>query len=191
MAVSDCVPVNRDVAGLDVEIDLYVGDGMPQNTSRATAWHDARGCRDTRDAEPAANWGRPYFIPPRIEPTIPPTTPPSVRCSLPLGRYSISACASLDIGRDCNHTRPGPVSAARKIPSPPKIMLLIPGMRAIWKLTPAWNAPTWPGCTRKVSPARRSLVTTSPESSIQAVPAPLMCCNRKPSPPKMPAPSDC
>src|ERR1035438_3398559 len=49
----------------------------------------------------------PYFIPPRIDPTIPPTTPASVRCSLPLGRYSISACASLEIGRDCNQTRPG------------------------------------------------------------------------------------
>jgi hypothetical protein len=134
---------------------------------------------EARDS-PAAH-RRNYFIPPRIDPTIPPTTPASVRCSLPLGRYSISACASLEIGRDCNQTRPGPVSAARKMPSPPKIMFLIPGMRAIWKLTLVWNAPTWPGCTRKVSPARRSLVTTSPESSIQAVPSPSICCNRKPS----------
>jgi len=46
--------------------------------------------------------------------------------------------------------RPGPVSEARKIPSPPKIMFLIPGTVVIWNETLDWNAPTWPGWTRRV-----------------------------------------
>src|SRR3979411_128356 len=68
-----------------------------------------------------------YFIPSRIEPTMPPTTPPctaSLRC---VGMYSMSSCASLAMGRVCNQILPGPVRDARKIPSPPKIMFLIPG----------------------------------------------------------------
>jgi len=49
------------------------------------------------------------------------------------------------MGSVCSQTRPGPVSAARKMPSPPKIMFLIPGTRWIWKETVDWKAPTWPG----------------------------------------------
>ena len=33
------------------------------------------------------------------------------------------------MGSVCSQTRPGPVSAARKMPSPPKIMFLMPGTR--------------------------------------------------------------
>ena len=56
------------------------------------------------------------------------------------------------MGRVWSQTRPGPVSAARKMPSPPKIMFLMPGTRVIWKATLAWKAPTWPGWTRRISP---------------------------------------
>src|SRR5947207_13575941 len=69
-----------------------------------------------------------HFIPSRIEPTIPPTTPPcmvSLRASC--GKYSLIAWASLVIGNVWSQIRPGPVSDARKIPSPPKIMFLMPG----------------------------------------------------------------
>ena len=70
-----------------------------------------------------------------------------------MGIYSMSSWASLAIGKVCSQTRPGPVKDARKIPSPPKIMFLIPGTVVIWKFTLVWNAPTCPGWTRSVSPA--------------------------------------
>ena len=58
------------------------------------------------------------------------------------------------MGRVWSQTRPGPVRAARKMPSPPKIMFLMPGMRWIWKATLVWKAPTWPGWTRRVRRGR-------------------------------------
>lgn len=58
---------------------------------------------------------------------MPPTTPPLAASPDGLGMYSISLWASFEIGRVCNQIRPGPVSAARNSPSPPKIMFLIPG----------------------------------------------------------------
>src|SRR5579883_2680833 len=96
------------------------------------------------------------YIPFRIEPTRPPTTPVSVAsrdCSE--GMYCISWCASREMGRVWSQMRPGPVSAARKMPSPPEIILRMPGTREIWKDTVPWNAPTWPGCTRSISPGAR------------------------------------
>src|ERR1700682_651729 len=43
------------------------------------------------------------------------------------GRYSWIACARCCMVIDCSHTRPGPGSAAGKMPSPPKNAFLIPG----------------------------------------------------------------
>ena len=43
----------------------------------------------------------------------------------------------------------------------------------------------------EVSPGARSFTINSPESSSHAVPWPPTFCSRNPSPPKMPAPSDC
>src|SRR5215469_3966321 len=69
-----------------------------------------------------------YLIPSRMEPTMPPTTPPStVRVVFSWGKYWSMAWASLAMGSVCSHIRPGPVSAARKMPSPPKIKFLMPG----------------------------------------------------------------
>ncbi len=77
---------------------------------------------------------------------MPPTTPASVVCwTRSTFRYSWSWWARREMGRVWSQTRPGPARAARKIPSPPKIMLLMPGMRWIWKETLPWKAPTWPG----------------------------------------------
>ena len=42
----------------------------------------------------------------------------------------------MEIGRVWSQTRPGPVSAARKMPSPAKMRFLMPGTRVIWKLMP-------------------------------------------------------
>ena len=41
------------------------------------------------------------------------------------------------MGSVCSHTVPGPVRTARKIPSPPKIMFLMPGTIVIWNPTDA------------------------------------------------------
>jgi hypothetical protein len=49
--------------------------------------------------------------------------------------YLSMAWANLAIGKVCSHILPGPVRAARKIPSPPKIMFLMPGTVVIWKDT--------------------------------------------------------
>ena len=102
----------------------------------------------------------PWFDQSRVRPrkTLPMIAPVPVSAtrSPPVFKYGASACARLASGSDCNQTRPGPVSVARKIPSPPKSMLRMPGMREIPKLTCASNIPTCPGCTRKVSPGPRS-----------------------------------
>src|ERR1700709_2837014 len=62
----------------------------------------------------------------RTEPTRPPTTPLSA-CSVRrwVFMYSCNAGASRKMGRVWSQTRPGPVRAARKMPSPPKIMFLM------------------------------------------------------------------
>src|SRR5215471_9143883 len=72
----------------------------------------------------------------RIEPTIPPTTPPSTVClEASRGIYGSMACASFEIGSVCSQIRPGPVREARNMPSPPKIIFLMPGTVVIWKET--------------------------------------------------------
>src|ERR1700690_888906 len=51
---------------------------------------------------------------------MPPTTPPCTVSLCCVGMYSMSLCASLEMGRVCSQILPGPASDARKIPSPPK-----------------------------------------------------------------------
>src|SRR5579862_7289840 len=106
-----------------------------------SAWAD-RNFRPTPYAKSLADRNvRPtrcddYFMLSRIEPTMPPTTPPSTVCRLTSrGMYFSMAWASLAMGRVCSQMRPGPVSEARKMPSPPKIIFLIPGTVVIWKET--------------------------------------------------------
>jgi len=73
---------------------------------------------------------------------MPPTTPPCTDSWREVGRYCCIWWASLAMGRVWSQMRPGPVSAARKMPSPPKMRFLMPRTVVIWKLTAAWNAPT-------------------------------------------------
>jgi hypothetical protein len=68
-----------------------------------------------------------YFMPPSIDPTIPPTTPPCAASDEGFGMYSMSLWANLAMGKVWSQILPGPVSEARKMPSPPKIMFLMPG----------------------------------------------------------------
>ena len=51
--------------------------------------------------------------------------------------------------------------------------------------------PRGPDARAALSPGARFFTISSPDSSSHAVPWPPTFCSRKPSPPKMPAPSDC
>ena len=73
---------------------------------------------------------------------------------------------------DCSHTLPGPLSLARKSPSPPNSLLRMPGTVVSSRLIPASNSATWPGCTRTYSPGASSTSVTSPCISTNALPLP-------------------
>ena len=121
----------------------------------------------------------------------PPTTPASVFCwTRSTLRYSWSWWARREMGRVWSHTRPGPVRAARKIPSPPKIgadtgdALYLEGDATLeGSYVAGVDAEGFAGSEVFDDDFAGELEPGDP--------CPEIFCRRKPSPPKMPAPRDC